>query len=83
MNVGNQVKIKTCGQEGWIYSILDSDKIIVGVREADVVSMRIVSKDDIELQSCSYNQSGICDRVCTASQGMFGCNLCMLERESC
>ncbi len=45
MNVGNQVKIKTCGQEGWIYSILDSDKIIVGVREDNVVSMRIVSKD--------------------------------------
>ena len=80
-NIGNQIIIKPDNKEGFIYSIIDDNTYMVGIKESNTIQMQFLTKDNIELKPCEFGQDGSCDYTTPSSpEGQFACMYCELKR---
>lgn len=81
-DIGNQVIVKSTGDTGYIYSIVDKDLYCVYVIvDNKLCQIKMLSDTDIRLKPCQHSDTGLCNYCTTGSRGMFACMYCELERE--
>ena len=81
-NIGNQIITKSDNKEGFIYSILDDNTYMVGIKESSIIQIKFLTKDDIELKPCEFGKDGLCDYTTpSGSEGQFACMNCELKRD--
>ena len=79
-NVGNQVVVKAENKQGFIYSLLDKNNYMVGIKENGMLKVQIFPEHELELKVCKLGANGLCDYVTDIStQGMFACVNCELK----
>ena len=81
-NIGNQVVVKPENKQGFIYSVLDECRYMVGIKENESLRMQILTEDQFELKPCEFGKDGLCNYITDCSPaGQFACIECELHRD--